>query len=370
MSIIDDIIKPEIRSLPSYVAGKMPQPGPDGRCIKLASNENLFGTSQAVLEAMNTVIRNGLTIYPDSSMRQLRESAVRFWAERGVQLTSGQFLFGNGSGEVLNMILASVIRQGDRLVVPELSFSLYTLLSVPKGADVNLSGRKNYEIDLENLLDLSTKGKKARAVIIANPDNPVSSFIEKEKLISFMDSMPADILVIIDEAYIHFAGLENSLMDHLNKYPNLVIAHTFSKAYGMAALRVGYAVMAPELSAEMEKIRLPFNMSTLQQAGAAAAFDSPEALYSVPLVIVSRDFMFHEIKNMGFAVKKPYGNFIFVDFGDKCEEIYTLLENNGISVRILSSFGYPRNFCRITAGTMADSQYLVSILKKSALDAD
>lgn len=358
-------VRSEIRGLKDYAAGKKPKASSSGRRIKLASNENPFGSSKLAMQAIRKAAEEDLNIYPDSKMKELRKALVEFWGARKVALSENQFLFGDGSGEILNMLIAAFCGEGDTVVIPEKSFSLYSLLSIPKGAEVNEVPRaEGYVTDLDAMLDYAQKNS-AKMILFANPDNPTSTFIRLEEIRDFMKKVPEDTAVVLDEAYIHFIGLENSALFILEEFPNLIIMHTFSKAYGLAALRVGYGVMHPEIEKMMEKIRLPFNLGIYQQVGATAALQDDEFLeMTVSENRKGLDFLTLKFDEMGLSFPYPFGNFVMVDLGEDFARVYAGLEEAGISVRNLQSFGYGARFARITSGTSEENEYLTETLEK------
>jgi histidinol-phosphate aminotransferase len=365
MNIIDSI-RDDILSLDNYKAGRSPKTAA-GRKIKLSSNENRFGVSSKASDAVTLALKEGLSVYPDSRMVNLKNAVVGFWKRRDINITVDNLIFGDGSGEVLNLILAAFLNDGDKVVIPEHSFILYRLLSIPKGAEVIEVKRRDFAVDLDKLA-IETANRNAKVVIFSNPDNPTSTFADRDKIKTFLDKIPETVAVVLDEAYIHFAGLENSCADFVAEYPNLIITHTFSKAYGLAGLRVGYGIMSSEVAVQLEKIRLPFNLGALQQAGASAALEDEDFLdMTVRKTAAGRDFILTELRKSGITVLDAYGNFVFADFGDSTQAIWENLERNGITVRMLSDFGFGDNFVRITVGTDEDNGFLIEKIREVLL---
>jgi histidinol-phosphate aminotransferase len=363
MEILNSIRK-DVLSLHYYTAGQLPK-SKSKKSFKLASNENLLGSSPKAIRAINDALKKGLSFYPDSAMTTLKESIVNFWKAKGHKFSAKNLLCGDGSGEVLNMLLAAFINKGDTVIMPENSFILYSILSLPKGAVVASVKRKDFRADPDAVLDTVKKAANPKVVIIANPDNPTSTFLLPEELTDFLKKVPPNVAVVMDEAYIHFAGLENSLIGLVSDFPNLIVTHTFAKAYGLAGLRVGYAVMNEKLSEQMEKVRLPFNLGLLQQMGAAAALSDDDFLkLTVTTINKGKAYLQNEFKKLGLWYLQPYANFIFLDLGKKYKETTAYLEENGVSIRMLGSFGFPENYARITIGTKEANEYLVELLKK------
>lgn len=364
MEILNSIRK-EVLNLNYYTAGKVPAKK-GVRCIKLSSNENPFGSSPLALKQIKRVLKGKLFRYPDPGINGLRNALVNFWKKRNIVIDPTQLLFGDGSGEILNMLMLAFISQNDAVIIPEKSFILYSLLSIPKGANLVEVQRKNFKIDLDALLKAIKTTKAPKMIILANPDNPTSTMLEKTELISFLREVPPEMAVLIDEAYIHFAGIENSLIGMINEFPNLVISHTYSKAYGLAGLRVGYAVMNPEVEKQVEKVRLPFNLGILQQEGAKAALsDEGFLMKTLKETTRGRIYIEEELGKLDIWYLKSYGNFIFANLGNKSDKIVKYLEENGITIRNLESFGFTSNYVRISIGKMADNIYLIKKLNEA-----
>ncbi len=359
-------IRGEIRGLNHYAEGKMPLKSKVNKCLKLSSNENLIGTSPLVAKAIEVELKKGLTIYPDSGMKLLKSAVIDFWKRHSIKLKPGELLFGDASGEVLNMILSAFVSQGDTVIIPEKSFILYALLSAPKGADVIETKRNNFRADPEEIIKAVKISKNPKIIILANPDNPTSTFLDSSEIERILKNTPEEIAVLIDEAYIHYAGIDSSIIKFKDKYPNLIISFTFSKVYGLAGLRAGYAVMNEMIAEQIEKIRLPFNLGSLQQAGAAAAIkDDDFVKQTVEIINYGRKYLEKEMDSLRIWHLKSYGNFIFADFGDRCTKIIEKLEENGISVRTLGAFGFGDNYVRITIGRPDDNEYLIEKLREA-----
>ena len=358
------LIRPCVRAIKPYVAGKSPQAA-QGRRVKLASNENRLGSSPLAIEAVSKALKNGLSEYNDSHQSALKDAVVNFWKKNGVNFSNDRLVFGDGSGEVLSLLLNTLVNENETVVFPEKSFILYSLQSGIRNARIIESPRKGFNIDCD-ALTADALSHHAKLVILANPDNPTSGFISKAGIRDMMTKIPESTIVLLDEAYIHFAGIENSALDLIDTFPNLIITHTFSKAYGLAALRVGYAVAHTDIATEAEKIRLPFNLGLLQQEGAIAALKDDDFLdKTLKHNQKASKRLQQELENLGFHIPvRPFGNFLFVDLGEKFAQCYNVLESAGITVRNLESFGFGSRFARITVGTDEDNEYLLAILKK------
>ncbi len=357
MSIIDSI-RGDILSLDFYKAGKVAKK--KGISIKLSSNENLLGSSPLALKAIKNELRKNLNIYPDSKMEDLKTALVSYFERENIFLKKGNLVFGDGSGEVINMIFSLFISEGLTLILPEKSFILYYLQSKCRGAKICEVERTGFNINLDKMLQKVNEVEGKKAVLFANPDNPTSTFITKDEIEKFLRKVPSEIPVIVDEAYIHFAGLSNSVIPLMDKYSNLIIIHTFSKAFGLASLRIGYGVMTEDLIYQIEKIRLPFNLGKLQQIGAINALKD-KVFFEKTLNFIKEGKLYLKkgFDKLGIRYLEPYANFFFVDFGNEVNEILSFLNENGISVRHLVDFGYPENFVRITIGLPLHNKILL-----------
>lgn len=363
MKILKSIRK-EIVNLGNYSEGKAPRTV-SARTIKMSSNENLIGSSPKALAAIEASLKAGLAGYPDKKQKILKEALSRYWKRQGVAVSPDELLLGDASGEVLNMLLAAFVKDGDTVVIPENSFILYALLSIPKGAKVKEVKRNEFRADPGRILKAVKKAKRAKMVIIANPDNPTSTFLSPEEVRKFMKKMPEKTAVVMDEAYIHFAGLENSAIRFMKEFPNLILMYTFSKAYGLAGLRVGYAVLNAKIAEQIEKIRLPFNLGSMQLSGATAALEDDAFLAeTLRQITEGQKYLNDNLERLGFQCLKPSGNFIFADFGEKWRKTVDALEEKGISVRTLGAFGFGDRYVRITIGKKEDNEYLVRSLEE------
>ncbi len=353
-------IRSDIFNLPAYIEGKYPKSG-KGKRYKLSSNENPIGSSPLAIKAMDEELKKGVNLYPDASMIEgLKKAIADFWKSKGVNLNTGQIVLGDSADEIINMIGAAFISTGDEVIIAEKSFSMYEICSASKGAVMVEVKRIGFKVDLDGIAETVKTCGKPKLVMFSNPDNPTSTFYKRNEIEKFLVKIPPGTGVLLDEAYIHFAGLENSSISLLKKFPNLMMVYTFSKAYGLAGLRVGYAVMKKEIALQIEKIRMPFNLGVLQLKGSEAALRDNEFLAStLKTVEAGKNYLCKELDRLGFEYLKPYGNFIFCDFRTKSPEIISRLEESGITIRPLISFGFSGNYVRISVGSEeANSRFI------------
>lgn len=242
--------------------------------MKLASNENPFGCSARVTEAL-TSLASQYALYPDGYAFKLRTKIAEHLGVKAEQL-----LFGSGLDEVIQMISRALLHEGTNVVMANPTFSQYHHHAVIEGAEVREVSLKDGIHDLDAMLE--QVDEKTKIVWICNPNNPTGTYVEKQKLLSFLESVPKSALVIMDEAYYEYAEAEDypQTLPLLEKYENLMVLRTFSKAYGLAAFRIGYAIGDAKLIGQLEVARLPFNTSTVAQSVALAALED-QAFYKI-----------------------------------------------------------------------------------------
>lgn len=358
-------IRKEILDLGYYKAGKVVEGKSRRKRIKLSSNENPLGSSPKAIKSIRKQLVNELSLYPDSEMKELKKALVLFFKKRGFYITPENIVFGDGSGEVLHLLFSLFLSEDSTLILPEKSFILYYLQSKSKGAKLVEVERNEFLIDLERIEKAINQVNGKKMVVFANPDNPTSTLISKDRVREFLSRIPDDVAVVIDEAYIHFSGFDNSVVDLIYDYKNLIVVQTLSKAFGLAGLRVGYGIMNKEIVEQIEKIRLPFNLGTLQQVGAVSALKDNRFLEkTLKYIAREREYLKKNFRRLGFKFPEPEANFFLLDLGDRIGEIIESLSKKGISLRHLVDFGYPERFVRISIGLHDENKKLLKVLKK------
>jgi len=366
--ILKRFVRPEVVSLPAYVAGKTPHPG-KGKTLKLASNENLVINNRDVNRYLSRVLTRSLAYYPDSHHHRLKEALLGFLHHEGFSFTADQIVFGDGSGESIQMVMSSCVSPGEVVLIPTQSFSLYKSRALLAGARVIEIPRKDFWVDLDALIQASHE-HRAKMIVFSNPDNPTSTTFSRERLETFLRQVPPTCLVLLDEAYIHFAEWKETALSLLPTYPNLIVMHTLSKAFGLAALRVGYTICHPELALQMEKIRLPFNLGLLPQEGAWYRLTHPSPVWqSVTTIQKERQKLFAFLTREELHPLPPGGNFLFCDFGPEADHLIKTLETHGITVRSLGSFGFDPRFVRITVASPGDMAYFREVFRSARGEA-
>jgi histidinol-phosphate aminotransferase len=356
-----------IASLPMYVPGKPIEAVAreyhlDPHSIaKLASNENPLGAPSEVKALLKDAVEK-LHIYPDGAAVDLREKLAST-----VGLDKDWVVVGNGSAEIIEMIAKGFLDKGERAMFSQYGFAMYRVATLASNhLFQEVPAGPGYRHDLNAMLkqiDDTTK-----VIYIANPNNPTGTMLNSDELDAFVATVPQRILIVIDEAYIEF--VKNSKFPNALKYireqqrKNVIVLRTFSKAYGLAGLRVGYGFAHPEICQSIEKVRSPFNTNLLAQIGCAKALECKNHVqHSAELVRSERNFMKAELEAMGLKVHGDEGNFLMVDVGRDGGPVFTALQQHGVIVRPLHGYDLP-NLLRVSFGLRADNQKFISALKE------
>jgi histidinol-phosphate aminotransferase len=365
MSVIDSALV-QIRQLHPYTPGKpveeLERELGIANVIKLASNENPLGCSPRVQEELARAAAH-VELYPDANAYYLKQRLAQKLAVAANQIT-----IGNGSNDVLDLVARSFLDGNAEAVYSQYAFMVYALVTQACGARARVAtalGSDNdqpYGHDLQAMLALVNE--KTRLVFIANPNNPTGNWLLQDELQAFLDALPQHIAVVIDEAYFEYVDLAqfpNSL-HWLARYPNLIVTRTFSKIYGLAGLRIGYAISSPELCDLFNRVRQPFNGNSMALAAARAALDD-EAF-----VEQSRLSNQHGLQQLrrgfderGFSYLPSAGNFLTVQFDERSAEIYQGLLQSGVIVRPVANYDLAQ-FLRISVGTSAQIEALFKAL--------
>ena len=325
--------------------------------IKLASNENPLPPSDRVQRAILAAL-NHLNRYPDGSGFYLRQALAK---KHGA--SPDQIVLGNGSNELIELLVRAFLRPGDEAVVPHPSFVVYPMIVQAAGGVRVMVMLKEHRLDLEAMARAITPMTKV--VFIANPNNPTATIVTADEVERFMARVPERTIVVFDEAYIEFA-LGPDFPDTLNYVKQgrkVAVLRTFSKAASLAGLRVGYGVADADAIALMNRIRQPFNVNSLAQAGALAALeDESHVLECVRMIEAGRHFLYDEFKTLGVQYVPSRANFILVDVGRSAADIYQKLLHEGVIVRPMTPFGM-ETALRITVGTPEENRKLVRALR-------
>ena len=355
-------INPALNSLPVYQPGRPIEEvarelglDPDS-IIKLASNENPLGPSRLGLAAIRQALKQ-VNLYPDGNAFYLKQKLA---AKLGV--TPANLILGNGSNEVIEMVGHALLAPGAEVVVSQFCFAVYPIVTALFGAQLVIVPAKNHAHDLDAMLAAITPN--TRIVFVANPNNPTGTTASREELARFVNAVPADVLLALDEAYIEFLNEPLDLLPVIQNgsKPNLLLMRTFSKIYGLAGLRIGYGIGHPDFIAALEKIRQPFNINLVAQAGPLAALDDTKhvektrKVNSRGLKLYARTF-----RKLGLEFVPSQANFILVRVGDG-QRVFGELQKLGVIVRPMGGYQLPE-WVRISIGTPKENKRCLEALK-------
>ncbi|TFE03215.1 histidinol-phosphate transaminase [Jeotgalibacillus sp. R-1-5s-1] len=356
-------IKQQVRKLSPYKPGKTSDEVKREfgltEIIKLASNENPFGCSEKVTEGIRSGEFN-FALYPDGAGSILRTALVDHYG-----LQPEQFILGNGSDEVIQIISRALLEPGKNTVMPAPSFPQYKHNAVVEGAEVREIPLVNGAHDLDAMAE--AVDSQTAVVWVCSPNNPTGVLAETGKLKAFLDKIPEKVLVVLDEAYHEYVTDE----DYYNgiqlaaEYPNLIVTRTFSKAYGLAGFRVGYGISSPSVIQALEPVREPFNTSTLAQFAAAKALSDQDFIEKCKLENTKGLRQFEDFcQAFGLSYYPSQGNFILIDFKRDADELFNILLQNGLIVRSGNALGFPTSL-RITVGSEEQNSKIISVLTET-----
>jgi histidinol-phosphate aminotransferase len=338
------------------------------RIIKLASNENPLGPSPKALAAIRRVGRKVL-LYPDGASQSLRMALARH-----AGLKPEQVIVGAGSDELIELLGKTFLNPGDSIVVSDHAFIRYRMAGELMGAEVVSVPMRDLTHDLSAMAEAVRDNTKL--LFIANPNNPTGTYNSTDELQEFLTRIeqlnarrPRPLLIIIDEAYIDFAKVlakdYPDTLPLLKRYPHLVILRTFSKAYALAGLRVGYGLADPAVIKALDRVRPPFNVSTVGQVAAEASLADPRQVRrAVNLVLAGRKLVLPVLSRLPLQVIPSIGNFVLIDLAPRRGgEIFELLMNRGIIVRSMDEYGFPHHI-RVTFGLPEENKAFLKALKE------
>ncbi|MAF84686.1 MAG: histidinol-phosphate transaminase [Gammaproteobacteria bacterium] len=366
-TIIENLIANGVRGLQPYVPGKpieeLEREFGLSESIKLASNENPLGPPASALAAIRASL-DGLSLYPDGSGYVLKQALAAHYETDPNRIT-----LGNGSNDLLVLIAEAFLTAGTAAVYDEYSFVVYRLAVQATGAETRVSPANpirhvqplGHDLDaMRALIDDNT-----RLVFLANPNNPTGTWCNEEELHAFITSVPAQTIVVVDEAYAEYVVHSKypCTIDWIDEFPNLVVTRTFSKIYGLAGLRIGYSLSQPNLAEVLNRVRQPFNVNSLAQSAAVAVLQDLEYVERARAMNIEGLISLTDgLVSLGLDVIPSIGNFVLVDMGQPAEPIYTALLRAGIIVRPVGNYGLP-NHLRISVGLPEQNQRLLTELK-------
>jgi histidinol-phosphate aminotransferase len=351
-----------IQNLSNYVPGKsIDQLEREGikNIYKLASNENSLGPSPKAIEAIKKSL-NDIHRYPDMVGYDLRTKLAKKF-----NVKMNNVILGAGSEGIMSTIMRTFLLNDDELISAENSFIGFRVLANASGKKVNWVPMNNYKYDLEAMAEKVTEYTKI--IYIANPDNPMGTYINRKDFDAFYKHIPDRVLIILDEAYFEFAEYESDYPDSMTyRYDNVITLRTFSKAYGLAGLRIGYGFAHDTLISNLMKVKEPFEPSLIALTGGMAAMDDHMFLEDTLLMNKAGYIYFKkELKGLGIKTIPSVANFITTiwDTEDRAEKITASLLKKGIIVRNLHAFGWPKCI-RISIGTDYENQKVIANLRE------
>jgi histidinol-phosphate aminotransferase len=357
-------INPNLKNLPTYQPGRPIEEVarelnlPANEIIKVASNENPFGPSPLAIAAMQKAIA-GVNLYPDGNAFYLKQKLA---AKLGIEPSN--LILGNGSNEIIEFVAHALLAPGNDVVVSQFCFAIYPIVAKLFGANLVIVPAKNYGHDLPAMLRAITP--KTKIIFVANPNNPTGTLAPREEVIQFVNDVPDDVLLVMDEAYIEFLDDAVDLVSliRLGARKNLILMRTFSKIYGLAGLRIGYGIGNPELVSALEKTRQPFNINSLAQAAALAALDDDEHVRKTRSNnFAGLEFFRRVFRDLKLEFVPSFANFILIRVGEG-QKVFDAMQKQGVIVRPMGGYQLPE-WIRISIGTPEENERCLDVLKKS-----
>jgi histidinol-phosphate aminotransferase len=362
-----DLAAPGVQALQPYLPGKpvaeLEREYGISNAIKLASNENPFGPGPLALAAAREVLQD-LSRYPEGSAWLLAEKLAGKH-----QLARDCITLGNGSNDVLDIIARVFLTPAHEAVFSQYAFAVYPIAVQAVGAKARIAPAHDgsrgpacgHDLDAMS----SLVGPDTRLVFIANPNNPTGTWLESDALEDFIANLPAHVMIVVDEAYFEYVDKASypDTSAWLDRFPNLIVTRTFSKAYGLAGLRIGYALSHPDVAGLLNRVRQPFNVNTVAQAAALAALDDVEHLQqSIRRNREGMEQLVSGFHALGLAYIESAGNFVAVNTGRGLERYEALLQK-GVIVRPVANYGMPDHL-RVTVGRAEENARLLAALEQ------
>ncbi len=356
-------LNPSLEKLPVYQPGRPIEEVarelnlPADSIIKLASNENPLGPSRLALAAMKKALTHA-HLYPDGNAFYLKQKLA---TKLGV--TPAHLALGNGSNEIIEFLGHALLSSEAEVVVSQYCFAVYPIVTELFGAKLVTVAAKGYGHDLDAMLAAITP--KTRIIFVANPNNPTGTMVSPEALKGFIEAVPAHVVIALDEAYIEFLENKLDLVAEIASgvRPNLILMRTFSKIYGLAGLRIGYGIGHPELIAALEKVRQPFNINAISQAGALAALDDTNHVEKTQRINHrGMKFFTRAFKQLKLEVVPSAANFILVRVGDGAG-VFSAMQKLGVISRPMGGYQLSE-WIRISIGTPKENERCLDALKQ------
>lgn len=325
--------------------------------VKLASNENPLGVSPKALEAMHTALED-VARYPDGNSFALRDAVC---SKFGLQ--PDQLVFGNGSNDILELAARAFLAPGAEAIYAEHAFAVYALVTQATGAAGITIPAKDFGHDLAAML--AAVNDRTRIIFIANPNNPTGTLLAKDELRAFLQQVPRHVLVVLDEAYDEYlpTAVKSESISWLAQFENLIISRTFSKAYGLAGLRIGFGMATAAVADIMNRVRQPFNVNSVAQAAAVASLaDDAFVARSYALNQAGMLQITQGLDSLGLDYIPSFGNFVSFRV-QAAAEVYQRLLQHGVIVRPIANYGMPQ-YLRVSIGLFAENARFLEVLGK------
>lgn len=325
--------------------------------VKLASNENALGPSPRAVKAM-TEAANKTNRYPDGAGYYLRMAL-----SKKCNVPFSNLILGNGSTDLIEMIARTYLEPRHNTIIADQTFLMYRIATLSMNATCTTVPLRNYVFDLDAIQ--KSVNENTRIVFIANPNNPTGTVIEKAEMNRFLQTLPPEVLVVLDEAYIDFVNDPDfpDGIQYLHTYPNVIVLRTFSKIHGLAGIRLGYGIAAQEIIENLNRLRAPFNTNMLAQAAALAALEDHDHVEkSRKLIVEERAFLEKALADMKVPFVHSVANFIYLPLHN-ATEIYEKLLQEGVIVRPMKSFNHQEGL-RVTIGIHDENTTFLTALKK------
>ncbi|MFT9486477.1 MAG: histidinol-phosphate transaminase [Tepidibacillus sp.] len=358
------ILNPELKEIPIYQPGKPIEDVQEElgltNVMKLASNENPFGASKRIRERIMKELEM-ITIYPDGAGRNLKERIADLY-----HIAPEQIILGNGSDEIIQYLSRAYLNSNTEVIMATPTFPMYKTNALMEGAKVIEIPLVEGKHDLEKMAEVISE--KTALIWICNPNNPTGTIISEQELISFLDFVPKDKLVILDEAYAEYVTDQTypDSLQLLSKYPNLMILRTFSKIYGLASLRIGYGISNLKVIQDLLRIKEPFNANRFAQVSAEEAILDQEFIqYCKEQNEKNKQYFLDELQQLGFSYFPSETNFVLVNVNTDDQLVFQKLLEEGIIIRAGSKLGFP-GWIRVTIGTKEQMEKVVDTLKQFA----
>ncbi|MBE0438850.1 MAG: histidinol-phosphate transaminase [Gammaproteobacteria bacterium] len=353
-----DIALQSVTQLQPYVPGKpieeLERQYGVTNIVKLASNENPLGPSPRVLEAIQQASKS-LSLYPDGNGFSLKSALAEKY-----ELELNQITLGNGSNDVLEIIARTFVSADDEVLYSQYTFAVYPIVTQAIGAKGVVAPAVDFGHDLDAMANLITD--RTKVIFIANPNNPTGTYLAADKLEAFIANVPQQTLVVLDQAYVEYGDQDVDTGSWLAIYPNLIITRTFSKAYGLAGLRVGFALSNREVADLLNRVRQPFNVNSLALAAATVALRDDDYLVETKN---TNDAGMKQLTAacdvMGLAYIPSKANFIAIDVETNANEVFEALLQQGVIVRPIGGYGLPQHL-RVSIGLESENQRFIDAL--------